>query len=386
MRFVVRVHGFEGVDSLGSWSSCKGLRVNFRTQSVGNGGDAAWLPTDVDYDQVILERAVEKDPSRQLQAWLSKLDRAWRNTKMKTGTVDIELYDARAAMVASWSLRDAYPVAWSGPAMDARTNAVALETLTFKYKGFLLEGDGGTPHAATTLAGKASTPSKTTEEQKRASLGPAESSQGGVTFAYNPTAIVISHATPVAPSAGLGQTDGAAGPELPAVEELEKGRATTSIILRGLTLADSDVAGDCQRLLQWSRFEAVSQDARSTKRAQLPRLTFGWGPHQYLVHLTQVTVTYTRFDEDGNPLRASVDLTLHSVPKVLRATNPSSGGLPGRRTHLLTGAESLPELATRTYGGPGRWREIAAANGFDDPLRVRPGTQVYLPGAREEER
>jgi nucleoid-associated protein YgaU len=74
---------------------------------------------------------------------------------------------------------------------------------------------------------------------------------------------------------------------------------------------------------------------------------------------------------------------MYSVPKLPGPTNPSSGGLAGRRTHLLTGAETLPELSTRYYGGPGRWREIAAANGVEDPLRVQPGTRVYVPSAQE---
>jgi nucleoid-associated protein YgaU len=37
------------------------------------------------------------------------------------------------------------------------------------------------------------------------------------------------------------------------------------------------------------------------------------------------------------------------------------------------------------YGSAQRWRDIAAANGIDDPFRVRPGTTLYLPSQAEVE-
>lgn len=229
-----------------------------------------------------------------------------------------------------------------------------------------------------------------------AKLGPAgpEGISEYVVFDYNPASIAIAHGAPVVASAGLRPPAESAaaptrdaspdrGPELSAqnVDELEKAKGTTTIILRALIFDGKYVARDCLRLLSWTHFEPAG--AGSAKRNELPLLKFIWGEQIYLVHLNHVSATYTRFSSIGKPVRASVDLTLHSVPKIPGPTNPSSGGLPGRRTHLLTGAERLPELSTRFYGRPGRWREIAAANRFDDPLRVRPGTLVYVPGERE---
>jgi nucleoid-associated protein YgaU len=57
--------------------------------------------------------------------------------------------------------------------------------------------------------------------------------------------------------------------------------------------------------------------------------------------------------------------------------------LPGRRAHTVTAGDSLARIATAQYGSPGRWRQIAAANGIEDPLRVRPGDRVYLPNPEE---
>lgn len=35
------------------------------------------------------------------------------------------------------------------------------------------------------------------------------------------------------------------------------------------------------------------------------------------------------------------------------------------------------------YGRPGAWRNVARANRITDPLRVRPGTEIFLPNLDE---
>jgi nucleoid-associated protein YgaU len=221
-----------------------------------------------------------------------------------------------------------------------------------------------------------------------ARLGP-EDGTGYVEFDFNPAAISIAHMAPMRPTAGRrsNKPGGSGGGSAPAAslfttpDQVAEANGMTRITIRQVTLVGQDVRNRCLTLIGWSHLIDLKQ---STKKQDLPKLKFIWGPQIYLVNLNQVTVNYTRFDRTGLPVRADVDLTLHSIPKIPGPTNPSSGGLAGRRTHLLTGAETLPELATRTYGGPNRWREIATANGIEDPLRVRPGTVVYLPSELED--
>jgi len=235
-----------------------------------------------------------------------------------------------------------------------------------------------------------------------AKLGP-ENGDGEeyVKFVYNPAAIAIAHTSPMESSAasngngekggkdgqgGRGDGEGSTRVVSTSVEELTKAHGTTTITIRSVAFDGPDVAQNCVRLHDWSQFEEVAgtDTTTQTKKHTLPVLKFIWGPAlTYLVTLNQVTINYTRFSRTGLPVRATVDLTLNLKATTLKPTNPSSGGVSGRRTHLLTGAETLPELATRTYGRPDRWREIAAANGFEDPLRVRPGTLVYLPSTQE---
>jgi hypothetical protein len=231
------------------------------------------------------------------------------------------------------------------------------------------------------------------KNDNKAKLGPEKAGDGQcVIFDYNPASIVISHTAPMKPSGGKsakhkGGTDNdgstSGGTVTGGVDEVAKANGITTIGLRSVTFDGPKVIENCIKLITWTHLKPVP-DKKNGQKADLPQLTFVWGKSQtYLVNLNQVTITYTRFTASGRPVRALVDMTLHSIPKIPGPTNPSSGGLAGRRAHLLTGSENLPALAMRTYGSPGHWREIAAANGIEDPLRVRPGTYVYLPSAQE---
>jgi hypothetical protein len=117
----------------------------------------------------------------------------------------------------------------------------------------------------------------------------------------------------------------------------------------------------------------------------LPELKFIWGSRglNERVELQNLDVKYTRFAPDGLPVRAEVSITLHAMHMRLTGTNPTSGGLPGRQATALVEGQNLQTLALDTYGSPAHWRKVAALNGVEDPLRLRPGTVVYLPDRAE---
>ncbi|MEU9129891.1 phage tail protein [Kitasatospora sp. NPDC048540] len=144
MRFTVTFEGATSVP-LGEWSACRGLKVDFRTETVKVGGDYSGevkLPGQVVYSAVVLERAMESKSSQDLQNWLARFVASWMNDDENgahppKGTVKIVLQDVHQQPVAAWTLHDAYPASWSGPVMDAKQNAVAIETLTLEHAGFL---------------------------------------------------------------------------------------------------------------------------------------------------------------------------------------------------------------------------------------------------------
>jgi phage tail-like protein len=145
MRFTVSFTSADGIDALGEWSSCTGLKVKFGTETVKQGGDYDYevkLPTQISYEPVVLMRAMEPRSSLELQAWLGRLATIWANygvllSPPPLGVVDIVLQDVYLDKVASWSLRNAFPTSWAGPALDAMKSGIAYETLTFEHQGFL---------------------------------------------------------------------------------------------------------------------------------------------------------------------------------------------------------------------------------------------------------
>jgi phage tail-like protein len=91
---------------------------------------------------------MESGPSQNLQSWLGRQVDKWMDydgtgdPPTPSGTVQIILQDVHHQKVASWTLANAYPVSWSGPTMDAKQNAVAIETLTIEHGGFLPPSSG----------------------------------------------------------------------------------------------------------------------------------------------------------------------------------------------------------------------------------------------------
>ena len=151
----------------------------------------------------------------------------------------------------------------------------------------------------------------------------------------------------------------------------------------------------CDTLLTWVAPDAgflgqlLKAITGQNLKTQPPELTFQWGPpmvgFMYSVKLTGCTITYKRFTSAGIPIRAEVGLTMLEVPTLLGSLpqNPTSGGLIGRRRHVVGHGESLQSIAMTNYGTPALWRRIAEVNRIQDPARIRPGQTVYLPNADE---
>jgi len=162
-------------------------------------------------------------------------------------------------------------------------------------------------------------------------------------------------------------------------------------------LEGSDVKGRAEQLLDWcepgggmlGKAAGAAMGAltggRMNLAAKLPVLIFTWGPFLMECVLISVKVGYERFDMSGEPTRGKVGLSLKEEPSLLALlpTNPTSGGPPGRKRHVVTQGESLPLIAARAYGHPGLWRAVADANGIDDPFRMTTGRVPMLPGVTE---
>ena len=165
------------------------------------------------------------------------------------------------------------------------------------------------------------------------------------------------------------------------------------------TAIGGGVKARCDMLMQWVQpgggsmlgklisLAATALGSKTQIVARPPLLTLQWGDptRGFLMQgtLTNLKVDYLRFDSIGNPTRAKVTAQFTEAPSSLLSllTNPTSGGVPGRRAHMVRSGENLQSIATESYGHPQQWRAIAEANDIDDPFRVRPGRTVMLPPA-----
>lgn len=105
-----------------------------------------------------------------------------------------------------------------------------------------------------------------------------------------------------------------------------------------------------------------------------------WGRFTFRGILTQADVTYKMFDRAGEPLRATVKLSLKealSPEEVAAEDRPTSPDL--HQTWLVKDGESLDAIAARVYGDPALWRPLATVNRLTNPRGLVTGMVLRLP-------
>ncbi|KAA2258086.1 LysM peptidoglycan-binding domain-containing protein [Solihabitans fulvus] len=124
----------------------------------------------------------------------------------------------------------------------------------------------------------------------------------------------------------------------------------------------------------------------SSKKPASPWVQFDWGKAKTTSFdgvLSSLSVSYTLFDVDGTPLRATCSLAIEEAAVDASGQNPTSGSRDVSRTHQVVAGDSLPQIAWREYGDATAWRLIAEANDIDDPLQLVPGSELLVPAFGE---
>ena len=390
-RFTVKI---DDVD-LGGWQACSGLKVEFKSTEVKFGGDYVtqrWLPDKVAHPKVVLKRAVELTSSGKVQDWLSQAGRAWieSGASSKASMATITLYDSGQDPVLTWFLTNVRPSAWSGPDLDATSSKVAIETLELIHEGFTAQPGSGK---------KADKKADNKPGPKDDQLPKLAFDDKTVTFKIPPEKLGLEFRA--------SDMRGASTTEPNSTDAYLPGVTTYS--LSGVILEGRGIRKDVNQLIAWATPKAKKTDGKAPpcpphdaksgddKKAgsvqggsETNKIEFTWGTaFQAVVQIKQISATYVRFDAKGEPTRAQVTLKLQLVkdnapdPAPGGTKNPTSGGIEGRGTLQVIEGDTLPLLARQHYGDAGAWRELASANAIDDPLRVRPGRQLYLPAPSE---
>jgi len=132
-RFTVSIDGM----SLGTWTKCEGLAVEYEVFEYQEGGFNDYvhrLPGRRKYPNIKLTRPLDADSQTVVQ-WVSQMV-----TRVERKHAEITVLDGNGQVVCRWNLADVCPVKWTGPTLDAGGNQVANETLELSHNGFLANG------------------------------------------------------------------------------------------------------------------------------------------------------------------------------------------------------------------------------------------------------
>jgi hypothetical protein len=121
----------------------------------------------------------------------------------------------------------------------------------------------------------------------------------------------------------------------------------------------------------------------ATNNARPPWVQFHWGDfHSFKAVVSSLDLTFEYFSSTGVPLRAraALVLTQYEEDMAFGPQNPTSGTPRPHRVHRVQPGETLDRIAALHFGDSTRWRSIAEANEIDDPLALRAGSLLAIPG------
>jgi nucleoid-associated protein YgaU len=182
------------------------------------------------------------------------------------------------------------------------------------------------------------------------------------------------------------------GNGLPAVEfgGGQPRELSVELLLDATHDSEGSIKGDAAKLLAMMEVEDKHDSGHAKNTARPPKVQLVWGGStSFKAFAKSLSIQYTLFRPNGEPVRATVKLTLVQAEKAQdgsggsqgskKGQNPTTRALPALGAHVVRDGDSLPSIAYAAYGDPTRWREIAHANDIDDPLRLPRGANLSIP-------
>ena len=112
---------------------------------------------------------------------------------------------------------------------------------------------------------------------------------------------------------------------------------------------------------------------------QPPGAVFVWGSLQFVGYVSNVSVTYTMFDNKGKPLRAVMDLTMKGMNGASSEKKSPFMSPDRTKARIMTEDTNIWNMAQKEYGSSREWRRIADANGIMNPLDISVGKVLRVP-------
>jgi hypothetical protein len=219
-------------------------------------------------------------------------------------------------------------------------------------------------------------------------------SQGGkaIDVQFNPDSMKVSFANQLVQPSGGDQSAGNGGMQF-------VGAGTTKLALTlwfDVTQPSKDPVDDVRRMTRdVIHFITPKDGKKDPKKKVPPAARFVWGSFVFDGMVESLEESLEFFSPEGKPLRASVAISMTQQKILVSKFDAAAPGSskPGQRPmtpakqgdsiqQLVAdqGAGSAPGGANGTPGSPqgGGWQSVAAGNGIEDPLRLRPGALVDL--------
>lgn len=171
------------------------------------------------------------------------------------------------------------------------------------------------------------------------------------------------------------------GTNVPRVEFTQGRPRTLSVNLLFDTYAEGkDVRTHTDALWRMMQVDPNLIDA-STGKSRPPYVELQWGAFSFRGVITSLDQKFTLFDIDGKPLRTTVAVSLQQAedPDNPESQNPTSGGGPPMKTHIVQAGDRLDLIAYEMYEDTRHWRLIAKENAIVHPRRLREGQQLVIP-------
>jgi len=105
-----------------------------------------------------------------------------------------------------------------------------------------------------------------------------------------------------------------------------------------------------------------------------------WGNFEFKGILSELTIDYKLFDNEGQPLRAIGKATFSesTSPKLAAALEvKKSPDLTHKRT--VQDGDTLPLMTSKVYGDSKYYLEVAKVNGLVNFRQLKPGSELYFP-------
>lgn len=130
-RFLVQIEGLAAT----AITQVIGIETDLAVVQTREGSDlssAQKLPGQVSYPDIVLQRPLTRDLT--LWNWMQQAI----SGAASQHNVSISLLDGQENPVIVWQFRNAFPVRWAGPALNALSNDLAIETLELAYTGLTM--------------------------------------------------------------------------------------------------------------------------------------------------------------------------------------------------------------------------------------------------------